>query len=311
MGTVREVLAHLYQEEIESLAVVGRRVFASLRRIRRLAARPRTCAGHAAESSRSRFKNALPSTTHSPSPRIASTVRPSRFGSLVAALGLLAEFTVSTKVGVFTGGNHSLDPARLRQAIEQSCIDLRHPPGLVLLHNPETSLERLDDTRAPDALAEACGVLINAVSTGLCGGWGISTWSPRPVLAAVTPLRPDVLMTRAGLTVGAPVLTLIEELAGRLDSCALWGMSPFGGDATDPAWREVNAWQFLRQGPDCTDLQAVFRTAYALPEIERVAVGTGDPSHLRALVEATGLEIDRETVAAYRDLLATARPAAR
>jgi aryl-alcohol dehydrogenase-like predicted oxidoreductase len=221
-----------------------------------------------------------------------------------AAGDLIIDLTVSTKVGFFPGGWHSLDPRRLREAIERSCYDLGRPADLVFLHNPETSLERLDPDGARGVLAEACAVLAEAVGARRSGGWGIASWNPGPVLESVTALRPDVLMIRAGLSVGAHQLAISEELVKRLAPRVVWGMSPFAGSASDPVWREVNARQFLQAGQDCTDQQAVLRTAFALPDVDLVAVGTSDTGHLRELVAATELEIDQEMIARYRELLA-------
>jgi aryl-alcohol dehydrogenase-like predicted oxidoreductase len=63
----------------------------------------------------------------------------SRLGS-----GLLDRCSLSTKIGFFPRhdgtAEHSLDAARLRQALEQTNRDLRRAPDLVFLHNPERSL---------------------------------------------------------------------------------------------------------------------------------------------------------------------------
>jgi pyridoxine 4-dehydrogenase len=83
---------------------------------------------------------------------------------------------------------------------------------VVLLHNPEQSLIDLPTTRAYNRLSAACAALAEAKAAGLCGEWGISSWSPRPVLEALaqaTPAtvpRPDVVMVRVGLLVRADVL---------------------------------------------------------------------------------------------------------
>jgi aryl-alcohol dehydrogenase-like predicted oxidoreductase len=57
---------------------------------------------------------------------------------------LLAEFTLSTKVGFFpgTGGRvvHCLQPGPLRTAIERAVDDLGRTPDVVFLHNPERTL---------------------------------------------------------------------------------------------------------------------------------------------------------------------------
>jgi aryl-alcohol dehydrogenase-like predicted oxidoreductase len=71
---------------------------------------------------------------------------------------LLPKFTISTKVGYFRRpgrAEHSLDPLRLRAAMEQAARDLGREPDLVFLHNPEHSLhETVPHSR--DALTRAC-----------------------------------------------------------------------------------------------------------------------------------------------------------
>ncbi|MFK8909432.1 hypothetical protein [Streptomyces sp. YS-3] len=74
---------------------------------------------------------------------------------------LLPNFSLSTKVGFFPGG-HSLDPARLRTAVEQAVKDLGREPDLVFLHNPEHSAS---DT---GRLGPACAALAD---TARVNGW--------------------------------------------------------------------------------------------------------------------------------------------
>ncbi|MFE2375550.1 aldo/keto reductase [Streptomyces sp. NPDC059398] len=223
---------------------------------------------------------------------------------------LLRRFAISTKVGFFpTAGHaeHSLDPGRLRQAMEQTNRDLGRAPDLVFLHNPERSLTDSPEA-AQDTLRMACAALASAAAEGLCGAWGISSWDPRPLpaLADKTLPRPDVLMVRGGLLTGLDVLEASETLAARwdLDSEQLWGMSPFGGNATDPLWRKLDPRVFI-QNPDAgvSAVQAAFRAAYWLPWVGRVAVGTDAPSHLRDLVDALRYEADTGSIRTYRQLL--------
>jgi pyridoxine 4-dehydrogenase len=221
-----------------------------------------------------------------------------------AAGNLGSDLVISTKVGFFPDGRHCIDPKPLREAIERSCEDLGRPADLVFLHNPEASLERYDTNTAQHALAQAFAVLTDAVRAGLCRSWGITSWNPGPVVGAVTRQRPDVLMIRAGLSVSAHQLALSEELINALAPRTVWGMSPFAGTAADPIWRDVNARQFLQPGQDCTDHQAVFRTAFALPNVDRIAVGTNNTGHLHELAAATELHLNDEVLARYRELLA-------
>ncbi|WP_343336045.1 hypothetical protein [Streptomyces sp. SUK 48] len=83
---------------------------------------------------------------------------------------LLPEFTVSTKVGYFSGpdgAEHSLDPMRWHTAVELAAEDLGREPGLVFLHNPEHSL-REATPHNQDALVQACANLDDAAAKGLC-----------------------------------------------------------------------------------------------------------------------------------------------
>ncbi len=220
---------------------------------------------------------------------------------------LLPRLSISTKVGFFPVGNgraeHSLDPGRLLGAVEATNADLGRPPDLVLLHNPERSLA-LGSGR--EELAAACDVLRTATATGLCSAWGVSTWDPTTLVNLIdrTTPRPAVLMVRAGLTVGAAALEVSESLVARWQPGAMWGMSPFGGDARDPVWDAFDPRAFLRApGTDAARLQAAFRVAYDLPPARTVAVGADDPDHLRELLNALDLEVDASAVRRYRSLL--------
>lgn len=191
--------------------------------------------------------------------------------------------------------------------MEQTNRDLGRTPDLVFLHNPERSLTESAEA-AQNNLRRACAVLAAAAAEGLCGAWGISSWDPRPLpaLADDTLPRPDVLMVRGGLLTGIDVLEASEALAAQwdLDSGQLWGMSPFGGNATDPLWGRLNPRVFIQDpGPGLSAVQAAFRAAYWLPRVGRIAVGTDDPSHLRELVDVLRYEADARNIRTYRQLL--------
>lgn len=225
-----------------------------------------------------------------------------------AAGDLLANFTVSTKVGYFPAdGNsvHSLDPDRLRTAVEVAVHDLGREPDLVFLHNPEHSLAQVADMSAANLLGDACSILVDATRRGLCGSWGVSTWDPRP-LAELTVWelpRPDVLMLRAGLLVGAEVLQAGETLASRMDPAAVWGMSPFAGNASDPVWARFDPRLFLRVPERVNRAQAAFRVAFHLPEVAKMAVSSNSGEHLGELVESLAHSVDSAVVTEYRRLL--------
>jgi aryl-alcohol dehydrogenase-like predicted oxidoreductase len=210
-----------------------------------------------------------------------------------AAGSSLESFEISTKVGFFPDG-HSLEPARLQAAVEQAVVQLGRAPDTVLLHNPECS---------PLGFQRACGMLAGLRDAGLCGGWGLSTWDPRPLLTVADDARPDVLMVRAGLTVPAAVLDASEQLAAMLQPEQLWGMAPFGGSTAYPIWTTVDMGLFLEPGQWATRLAAGLAVAFAVPRVERIAVGTSRPAHLPDLVAACGLATSARHVANYRDLL--------
>ncbi|MEU6760625.1 aldo/keto reductase, partial [Streptomyces sp. NPDC046685] len=208
---------------------------------------------------------------------------------------LLPHFTLSTKVGFFHAGSqaeHSLDPTRLRAALEQTNRDLGRMPDLVFLHNPERSLP-YPTAANRDALGRACATLAAAVEAGLCGAWGISSWDPRllPGLIDATLPRPSVLMVRAGLLAGVDVLEASEALAARwgLTPNEVWGMSPFGGDPADPVWGRLDPRIFIEDADDApSGLQAAFRT---LPDI----VGRDTPARSVSLGGRTSRRTTRMT----------------
>ncbi|MFD3354834.1 aldo/keto reductase [Streptomyces fradiae] len=212
---------------------------------------------------------------------------------------LLPKFSVTTKVGYFPG-EHSLAPARLRAGVERAAKDLGREPDTVLLHNPEHS--------HPDAetLARACAVLADAARAGLCGGWGVSSWDPGPLVELDVP-RPDVLMVRSGLLVGVDALEAAEALVARWRLPRVWGMSPFGGSTTKAVWGRFDPRIFLQDSPPATRVQAAFRSAYGLPRVDAVAVGTNDVDHLRELTGALVYKVDEQVVREYRQLLQARR----
>lgn len=207
---------------------------------------------------------------------------------------LLPAFTISTKVGYFPDG-HDLDPVRLRVAVEQSAEELGRTPDTVLLHNPESSV---------DGFATASAVLLEMREAGLCEKWGLSTWDPRPLLDDDWEIpRPDVAMVRAGLTVSAGILNAVDELVDRAKVSELWGMAPFAGHADDPIWQTVDTSTFLASGQQGSALQAGVATAFAIPKVTRLAVGTSLVEHLTEAVGGSRLEVSTEAVTAYRALL--------
>ncbi|MGH3467640.1 MAG: aldo/keto reductase [Thermocrispum sp.] len=230
------------------------------------------------------------------------------------AADLLPHFYLSTKIGFFGGSGaaaHCLDPVRLSDAARRSADDLGRVPDVVFLHNPERSLRDVDV--GSGLLADACHALASITDEGLCASWGISSWDPRPVLRDWVDHawpQPEVIMCRAGLLGSAAVLAAAEQLT-ELTASRRWGMSPFGGSVTHPAWRSVDPRIFLRPGQESSPLQAAFRVAYDIPQVDRVAVGTSSESHLGQLVSALSLETDADALGRYRRLLAARQATAR
>lgn len=228
------------------------------------------------------------------------------------ASDLLPQFAVSTKVGFFladAGTQHSLHPARLRDGVWRAVNELGVRPAVVFLHNPEQSLSGMALAEAADVLPAACFVLAELAAFGLCDRWGIATWRPAELLPAFrqqpSSPTPEVLMVRAGLTVDAATLDAADRLATLLgvDQANRWGMSPFAGSTTAPAWRRTNLAPFLEPGQPHTPLQAACRLAYELPRVSHLAVGTDNPAHLRELVAATELVVSAQAIDRYRQLI--------
>ncbi|MFF5780640.1 aldo/keto reductase [Streptomyces virginiae] len=220
------------------------------------------------------------------------------------AADLLPKFALSTKVGFFPGAGgaeHSLDPSRLRLAIEKAARELGSEPDTVLLHNPERSLTSLAPTDGHTLLGSACTALVDAAREGLCGTWGVSSWDTRPLgMVGVDDLpSPDVLMVRAGFLVGIDLLDTTSVLRNAWQASETWGMSPFGG-GNRRVWEDFDPRLFLRPPHDgLSRVQAAFRTAFHLPTAAAVAVGTDDPGHLAQLVTALGAEVNTAAVSQY------------
>lgn len=207
---------------------------------------------------------------------------------------LLPSFEINTKVGFFPDG-HDLTPERLKATVRRIPEALGRVPSAVLLHNPECS---------PEDFEEACTALSELRDTGYCRAWGISSWNPERLIEHQWSVpRPDAIMFRAGLSVPASVLASAERLATRSNPRAVWGMAPFGGDAGDPLWSRIDASLFLEPGQSGSRIQAAVAAAWAVPAVERLAVGTSSSTHLEEIVQAEALTVSTDTVARYRSLL--------
>lgn len=195
---------------------------------------------------------------------------------------------------------------RLKSAVEKAAKDLGREPDLVFLHNPEQSL-REAVPHNKDLLAAACTALDEAAGKGMCAAWGVATWEPSPLLSMGTPTvpRPSVLMIRAGLLVGARTLDATDTLIDTWDlgDGEVWGMSPFGGATSASVWDRVDSRLFLQDGGRFSRIQAAFRTAYHLPRVGSIAVGTDEPTHLGELMGALAGQVEERTVQEYRRVL--------
>ncbi|MFK0235551.1 aldo/keto reductase [Streptomyces vinaceus] len=220
------------------------------------------------------------------------------------AADLLPRFTLSTKVGFFPsagGAEHSLDPVRLRRAVERAARELGGEPDTVLLHNPERSLAGLTPDDGHALVGDACTALADAARDGLCRAWGVASWDPRSLgMIRVEDLpSPDVLMARAGFLVGIDLLDATTGLRTAWKAGETWGMSPFGGGHRK-VWEDFDPRPFLRPPhDDLSRVQAAFRTAFHLPTASAMAVGTDDPGHLAQLVRSLNAEVDTATVSQY------------
>jgi aryl-alcohol dehydrogenase-like predicted oxidoreductase len=211
-----------------------------------------------------------------------------------AAGDLLHQFDVTTKAGYFPG-RHDLSPSLLTEAAERAADELGRIPDMMLVHNPEES---------PSQFSQACRVMAGLHDQGWCGGWGISTWDPRPLSALpYDGPAPDTLMTRAGLMVPAEVLDAGDALAGLTHAAHRWGMAPFGHDARARVWQSFDPAVFLTDDQAAEPVEAALAAAFALPAVERIAVGTTSAAHLAQLHHARLLEPDPGVIARYRRLL--------
>lgn len=129
---------------------------------------------------------------------------------------LLPRFTLFTKVGFFPvagQAEHSLDPGRLRESMEQTNHDLGRAPDLVFLHNPERSLTGLPDA-GRDALRVACAALEAAFRAAYwlprVGRMAVGTDNPSHLRELVNALRYE-----ADSTSVSTYRQLLLERAGR------------------------------------------------------------------------------------------------
>lgn len=214
---------------------------------------------------------------------------------LVDAAGdLLRRFDITTKIGFFADG-HDLSATRLRTAAEAICSDLGQAPDTLLLHNPE---------RSPRWFTSACRTMTRLRDEGLCRAWGLSTWDPTPLLGRIVPAPPDVLMVRAGLMVPTGVLDAAEQLAEQIRPAEMRGMAPLGGHGDNPVWNQVDAAAlFLAPGQQANRVQAAIAAAFAIPDVQAVAAGTGNPAHVAELAAAARLDVNPTAIEQYRTLI--------
>jgi aryl-alcohol dehydrogenase-like predicted oxidoreductase len=227
----------------------------------------------------------------------------------LAALQAPSAFKITSKVGFFKSPEgssvHSLAPSQLFWAVEDTVARLGAPLDVILLHNPEeaarTSLGNL-----ASALASAGHTLQLAVHEGLARRWGLSIWQPAALLEQLGELnlKPDVLMTRAGLSVGPSDMAAIELCRDALAWPGIEhrGMAPLGGARRAPhLLRAADLTSFVRD--EATNAQAAVRASFELPRVDLITIGTSDAVHLQQAVAACAMDIDETRLTAYRDIL--------
>jgi pyridoxine 4-dehydrogenase len=233
-----------------------------------------------------------------------------RFQSLdqLGQLRAADRFKITSKVGFFPAADgssfHSFDPGLLAAAIEDTVQRLQAPLDGVLLHNPEEAALSAEGTFCK-RLISACRTLADAVTSGLAAKWGISTWTPRSWAwsAHDLNLQPDILMTRVGFSVNAFDAAAIGTCRSALACPGIEyrGMAPFGGSPASNLLAATDLSNFVTD--KATNAQAALRASFELPEVEFIALGTSNPSHIAEAAAACTLKLDQERVVIYRELL--------
>lgn len=226
-----------------------------------------------------------------------------------AAGELLDQFTISTKVSPRS------DLAALKEQTWRAADELGTGPAAVLVHKPERTLSILDNSAALRWWSSVAETMTECVAAGACRSWGIACWDPRPAVPVIADTeslpRPDVAMVRVGLLVPASVLTAAEDLLTRLRLAPVnrWGMSPFAGDPG--LLTETGIHQFLGPAADAgsSTTAVALASAWHLPRVARLAVGTASTDHLAELVAAGQIPVDADRIKRYRRWI-TARRAA-
>ena len=221
-----------------------------------------------------------------------------------AAGDLIERFTISTKVSPRAG----LPP--LREQAARAVDELGTVPTVVLVHNPEHIVRALPPDQAARWWHDTAEVMTELVASGLCRAWGLACWDPRPLLPLLPSPPSDqapppaVAMIRAGLLVPSDVLTASDELLDQLkiEHEGRWGMSPFAGEPTLLAGAGIH--QFLgHDAPSCRRPAVALATAWHLPSVSRIAVGTSHPQHLAELAAAVEYPVDGDRITRYRQRL--------
>jgi pyridoxine 4-dehydrogenase len=225
----------------------------------------------------------------------------------LASLRAAERFTISSKVGFFpsdAGTVHTLEPPRLAEAAERTAHALGRGLDVMFLHNPEASLSS-DPAEASDQLAAAGRAMARLVDAGIARTWGIASWAPSALLAALGGLehRPVAVMARVGVSLNANALVASTELADALglDRQARWGMSPLGGSHAPDVLSAARLTGFIAE--PCGNAQAAVRLAFELPPVSTVCVSTSSPDHLRQAVGAVTLPVRAGHVSRYLQLL--------
>ena len=222
-----------------------------------------------------------------------------------AASELLPQFRISTKITPRAGW------PPLHEQAARCTAELGLTPDVVLLHNPEHVLHQLPGPASQQRWWAVTAVtMAELAAQGACRTWGIACWDPRPLVPALAGTAgqappPEVVMTRAGLLVPAPVRRAIDALTDQLPAAARWGMSPLAGQ---PRLLDDIPLDGLldEEQPAASRWQIATAAAWHLPPVSRLAVGASNPQHLDELVTATLLPLNHERLSACQNLLAAA-----
>ena len=195
----------------------------------------------------------------------------------------------------------------LAEQAERTVDELGTAPDVLLLHNPEHVMRQLPGPYSRERWwAVTAGTMAELVAQGTCHAWGLACWDPRPLVpvlegTAVPAPAPEVVMTRAGLLVPAPVRRGIDALAAALPSAHRWGMSPLAGQPR--LLDDIPLHDLLAEHQEASRWQIAIAAAWRCPTVTRLAVGAHTPKHLDELAAAARLPLNDERLNTCQSLL--------